>query len=134
MEGPGADDVAIVVPLHTLALTQDERISFRHLRHYLGDRDTFLVLPEGLQGTIDGLPVRRFEARFFASHRAHQALMLDPQLYESFAAYTFVLVYHLDPSWLPGMIGEARLDVDKRPWMWIWTHRLIDFLRLKLWM
>lgn len=34
----------------------------------------------------------------------------------------------------PGMEGEARIEIDKRPLIWIWTHRLTDFLRLKLWM
>ncbi len=32
------------------------------------------------------------------------------------------------------MKGEARVDVAKRSVAWIWTHRLIDFLKLKLWM
>lgn len=38
-------------------------------------------------------------------------------------------------DWMrPGMAGEARVDVEHRRLAWIWTHRLIDFLRLKLWM
>ena len=38
-------------------------------------------------------------------------------------------------NWMrPGMAGEARVDVEKRRLVWIWTHRLIDFLKLKLWM
>lgn len=43
-----------------------------------------------------------------------------------------VLAAHKD--WKPGMAGEARVDVGTRSLAWIWTHRLIDFLRLKLWM
>jgi RND family efflux transporter MFP subunit len=38
------------------------------------------------------------------------------------------------PTWLPGLAGEARIDVAKKPLAWIWTHKLIDYLRLKLWM
>lgn len=38
------------------------------------------------------------------------------------------------PSWRPGMAGEARVDVGNRRIIWIWTHRLVDFLKLKLWM
>jgi multidrug efflux pump subunit AcrA (membrane-fusion protein) len=34
----------------------------------------------------------------------------------------------------PGMAGEARIDAGKKAIFWIWTHRLVDFLRLKLWM
>src|SRR5947208_4287 len=38
-------------------------------------------------------------------------------------------------DWMkPGMAGEARLDVGKRRIVWVWTHRLVDFLKLKLWM
>ncbi len=37
-------------------------------------------------------------------------------------------------GWRPGMSGEARVDVGKRTWAWIWTHRLVDFVRLKIWM
>ncbi len=37
-------------------------------------------------------------------------------------------------SWRPGMAGEARVDVGNRRVIWMWTHRLIDFLKLKLWM
>jgi multidrug efflux pump subunit AcrA (membrane-fusion protein) len=39
-----------------------------------------------------------------------------------------------DPLWRPGMMGEARVDVEKKPMIWIWTHRLLDFVRLKLWL
>jgi hypothetical protein len=40
----------------------------------------------------------------------------------------------INPSWRPGMAGEARVDVDKRTWAWIWSHRLMEFIRLKTWM
>jgi RND family efflux transporter MFP subunit len=40
----------------------------------------------------------------------------------------------VSPSWLPGMQGEVRVDVERRTWAWMWTHRLIDFIRLKIWM
>lgn len=38
-----------------------------------------------------------------------------------------------DPSWKPGMAGEARLEVAPRTLMWQWTHRLVEWLQLKLW-
>jgi multidrug resistance efflux pump len=40
----------------------------------------------------------------------------------------------ISPDWRPGMEGEARIDFQKRPVIWIWTHRLIDWVRLKVWM
>ena len=37
------------------------------------------------------------------------------------------------PEWRPGVAGEARLDVENKSLAWQWTHRFIDFVRLKLW-
>jgi multidrug efflux pump subunit AcrA (membrane-fusion protein) len=37
------------------------------------------------------------------------------------------------PKWLPDMEGEARVDVEPASLGWKWTHRLVDFVRLKLW-
>lgn len=40
-----------------------------------------------------------------------------------------------DPApWMhPGLAGEARIDTEPRRVIWIWTHRLTDWLKLKLW-
>jgi RND family efflux transporter MFP subunit len=37
-------------------------------------------------------------------------------------------------QWRPGMQGEASIDVGHRRLVWIWTHKFVDFLRMKLWM
>ncbi len=38
------------------------------------------------------------------------------------------------PTWFhPGMQGTARIDAGKGHYIWIWTRRLIDWLRMKLW-
>ncbi len=36
-------------------------------------------------------------------------------------------------QWYPGQEGEARINVRPEPLIWQWTHRLIEFVRLKLW-
>jgi hypothetical protein len=33
----------------------------------------------------------------------------------------------------PGMQGTAKIDAGRARVIWIGTHKLIDFLRLKLW-
>ncbi|HEV7299310.1 MAG TPA: HlyD family efflux transporter periplasmic adaptor subunit [Tepidisphaeraceae bacterium] len=40
----------------------------------------------------------------------------------------------VSPSWRPGAEGEARINIEKKPLIWIWTHRLVEFMQLKLWM
>ncbi len=37
-------------------------------------------------------------------------------------------------EWMrPGMEGEAKIDAGRKSYLWIATHRLVDWLRLKLW-
>jgi multidrug resistance efflux pump len=33
----------------------------------------------------------------------------------------------------PGLQGVAKIDAGTRPLVWIWTHRMVDWLRLTLW-
>ncbi len=37
------------------------------------------------------------------------------------------------PGLLSGMAGEARVDVTRKPIIWIWTHRFVEWLSLKFW-
>ncbi len=37
------------------------------------------------------------------------------------------------PDWRPGLTGQARIDIKPEPLIWIWTHKVIEFLRLELW-
>lgn len=39
-----------------------------------------------------------------------------------------------DAWWRPGMSGIAKIDAGRRRILWLLTHRLVDFLRLKLWL
>lgn len=37
-------------------------------------------------------------------------------------------------TWLrPGMEGVSKIDLDKRHYAWIWSRRLVNWLRMKLW-
>ena len=35
--------------------------------------------------------------------------------------------------WKPGMTGVSKLNAGERTLLWIFTHRTMDFLRLRLW-
>jgi multidrug resistance efflux pump len=39
----------------------------------------------------------------------------------------------IEPWWRPGMSGLCKLNVERRPLLWILTHRTVDFLRMLLW-
>ena len=93
----GRPSVAIVVPLSNRAtLLPDEAISLRHLVHYLGAYDRFMLAPRSLEVRFPDFEVRRFDDRYFGSVKAHTALMLSTEFYRAFRHYEFVLTYHLD--------------------------------------
>jgi hypothetical protein len=53
--------VAVVVPLSTRSeLMPEEQISLRHLVHFLGDYDKFLVVPKGQQTKLPGFGIKPF--------------------------------------------------------------------------
>jgi hypothetical protein len=37
------------------------------------------------------------------------------------------------PWMRPGMEGVAKIDIDKRPYAWIWTRKIVNWVRMKLW-
>jgi multidrug resistance efflux pump len=36
-------------------------------------------------------------------------------------------------TWKPGMAGEAKVEIEKKPLYFHWTHRVVEWVRLKLW-
>lgn len=77
-------------------LASDEKISLRHLVHFLGKYDKFLVVPKGLEVNLPGFQLKRFNGKYFGSVHAHTRLLLSPNFYEAFRDYQYILIYHLD--------------------------------------
>ena len=89
--------VAVVVPMSMRKeLTQEEKISLRHLEHYLGNYDKFMVVPKSLPVQYAGFGLKPFDDKFFGSAEAHKRLILSSSLYEAFTDYQYILFYHLD--------------------------------------
>jgi hypothetical protein len=113
--------VAIVVPLSDRPqLTTDELISLRHLVHYLGDYPKYLVGSEATGIEIPGFEMKRFSPRYFGSADAYKRLVLSRQFYTSFAAYEYILIYHLDALVFSDQLREwcaAGFDYLGAPWL-----------------
>jgi hypothetical protein len=89
--------IAVAIPLSNREeLTPDEEISFRHLVHFLGRYDKYLVVPESLKVDYPGFGIKRFPNKFFGSLVAHMKLMLSRKFYQTFQEYKYILLYHLD--------------------------------------
>lgn len=113
--------VAVVVTLSdTETLTPDERISLRHLLHFLGRYDKYFVAPYGLQVPHPDFAVKRFPRRFFGSAVANGRLLLSPAFYQAFADYRYILLHHLDALVLEDRLEEwcaTDLDYIGPPWL-----------------
>lgn len=89
--------VAILVALSNRDyLTDTEQISLKHLLHYLGHYDKYIIIPEGLDFSLPGFYSARFDDKYFGSADAHRDLLLSPCYYQAFSNYEFILSYHLD--------------------------------------
>lgn len=112
--------VAVVVPVYREALTADEEISRRHLEHFLGAYDRFLVAPERLSFALPGYGVRKFRDEFFHSPVTYSALLLSEEFYRAFDEYEYILVYQLDALVFSDELRQwcaARLDYVGAPWL-----------------
>jgi hypothetical protein len=92
-------EVAVVVPVYRLPLSEEEEISLRHLRHFLERFDIKVIAPRQL--TIDHpylqtLETLRFPTKYFAGVRGYNRLMLSRNFYSQFLRYEYILIYQLD--------------------------------------
>lgn len=113
--------LAIVVPLSSSGkITADEEVSLRHLSHYLGDYDKYLIVPKGISVHREGFKNVWFGPKFFGSAAAHNRLLICPAFYQQFADYEYLLMYHLDALVFSSDITrwcEAGFDYIGAPWI-----------------
>lgn len=113
--------VAVVVPISDRGeLTADEKISLKHLVHFLGKYDKYLIVPKGLEVNLTGFQLRSFNSKYFGSVNASTRLMLSPKLYEAFRDYEYILIHHLDSLVFSDQLLQwCQMDFDYigAPWL-----------------
>jgi biotin carboxyl carrier protein len=83
----------------------------------------------GARGTFAPAALPNARVRFHVDRITPVAFTADGRNY--FEVEAVLAAY--DASLHPGLRGVAKIDAGKRSTMWIWTHRLVDWLRLRLW-
>jgi hypothetical protein len=113
--------VAIVVPISERPVfTRDEEISLRHLEHFLGRYDKYLIAPKGASIARAGFDLMTFRKRYFGSAEAHVRLQLSEEFYKRFLGYKYILMHHLDALVLSDRLTEwceTDLDFVGAPWL-----------------
>lgn len=111
--------VAVVVPAYKEQFSADEEISLRHLEHFLGKYDKYLLAPEGLEVNRAGFGVMRFRREFFRNPVTYSALLLSQEFYQAFASYKYILIYQSDALVFSDQLAEwCATDIDYvgAPW------------------
>lgn len=112
--------MAVVVSAATSELSSDEEVSFRHLQHYLGRYDKFVITSDRRPLALPDCEPKPFPDEYFASARNYGRLTLSSEFYEAFADYEYILVYHLDAlvfsDELEGWCDEG-FDYIGAPWL-----------------
>lgn len=120
--------VAVVVPAYKEQMSADESVSVRHLRHFLGGYDKYLVSPDKLNFSLEGFEVKRFSHEFFYNPLTYSALLLSRDFYQTFNEYEFILIYQLDAL----VFSDQLLEWCERGWDYIgapWIKcKDVDFL------
>jgi Protein of unknown function (DUF5672) len=88
--------VAVVTPVYRLPLTTQEEISFKHLRHYLGKFDKYIVAPKSLPVSWPDFQTRYFKDVCFSNISEYSKLLAAKQFYQAFADYEYILIHQLD--------------------------------------
>lgn len=113
--------VAIVIPMSNRAeLTPEEKISFKHLIHFMRRYDKYLVVPKSLRVDYPGFKIERFKDKFFGSALAHRNLVFSPKFYNRFINYKYILIYHLDSLVFSDQLTEwceKGFDFIGAPWI-----------------
>jgi multidrug resistance efflux pump len=92
------------------------------------ERDIGLIAP-GALGTFAPAALPSMRVRFRIDRITPMALTADGRNY--FEVEAALGAY--DAALRPGLRGIAKIDAGKRSKAWIWTHRVVEWLRLKLW-
>lgn len=99
ISGP-ASRVAIAVPFHSLALSDDERLSWRSLVTTLPEVPTYIVAPDRLRREKGKLPPAKrvffFPDKYFTYPHGYNSLLLSKRFYARFESFEYLLVYQLD--------------------------------------
>lgn len=94
-----AKKIAVVIPFHKASLSEEEKISLKHLTRYLGKYDKFLGLPKSIKKVSFRIPkvkIINFPNEYFTSVPKYCEMLNTREFYEKFTNYEYILIYQLD--------------------------------------
>jgi hypothetical protein len=115
-----ARSAAVVVPMYKATLSPSEELSLRSLRHHLSGYPLVLVIPEGLDVSVEGFSRLSFPAPYFSARHKYSELLVSARFYEALRQYAYILVYQLDCLVFSDQLSrwcELGYDYIGAPWL-----------------
>ncbi len=108
--------VAIVIPIYTTKLSENEWISLRQCAKTLNKHPIFIVAPNSIDlsiinNKIFGLYEERFNDDYFRSIADYNRLMLSEVFYRRFEKYKYILIHQTDAYVFTDQL-KKRCDLD----------------------
>lgn len=115
--------VAVVIPLYQLTLSNFERISLEQCFRIFSNREIFFLIPKPLEKQLLTHEITRgkkwgyktFPDYFFVDTSAYNKLMKLPAFYQAFLAFEYLLIYQLD-----AFVFRDELD--------LWCRKNFDYI------
>jgi len=89
-------NTAVLIPIYNSAQSPPEKLSIRHLEHFLANADKYILSPKNLKNISSPYPVKYFDEVFFTNPGSYSQLLLSSRFYKEFSDYPFILIYQLD--------------------------------------
>ena len=112
--------VAIIVPIYKKSLSGSEQISMRHLFHFLGKYDKYIIAPQKLELDYPDFKIVRFKKKYFRNINTYSKLLLTSNFYKKFDDYKYILIYQSDALVFSDQLQEwcdKEYDYIGAPWI-----------------
>lgn len=115
---------------NSIAIEMEGLVADRDIKSVAQIFENRATLPREYDGTLAAATFPSEQFKFTITRIVPQGEAKDGKNYFKVRANV------ADPAdWMkPGVAGEASIDIEKRSIGWIWTHRLVDWVQLKVWM
>ena len=97
-EGISSKEVLVVIPVYKEQLSKSEKLSLDQVRRVLKNYQICFVSPEKMRHFLSSknLKAEYFSDDYFKSMYSYSKLLLNPDFYQRFEKYKYILIYQLD--------------------------------------
>jgi len=135
-------EVAILIPIYRIELTENEKIALSQCAKILKKYDIIIIHPNNIdiakiKNDYQIGKAKPFDRKYFSNTNGYNRLLLTIDFYREFLQYKFILIYQLDAFVFHDSLQYwCRQDYDYVGAPWIgeaWPHAIMRNTKKPLW-